>query len=177
MSSPPRLPNPNIMKTRPLQKIMCRLSLLFAALAVASCGTGSSGKPGSVALQPAHWSKVKNNPPTYYPKGVSADHPTTVSDGMWVMTGDSAGTRYFIPARGVDTQGLTDEALAARTPEERKRIEKAGAREINPAGMFGAAATGIGYTLLEVDRHASRSPYSHERAKGQAGILEYAPRR
>jgi hypothetical protein len=167
------------MKTRHYRicRSVGRLAPLFAVLALASCGTSSPGKPGSVALQPAHWYKVKTNPPTYFPKGVSADHPTTASDGMWVMTGDSAGTRYFIPARGCDTTGLIAEAMAARTPEERQRIEKAGAREINPAGVLGAAANGIGYTLLEVDRQASRSPYSHERAKGQAGLFEEKPRR
>jgi hypothetical protein len=96
---------------------------------------------------------------------------------MWVMTGDSAGTRHFIPARGVDTKGLTNEAMAARTPEENRRVAKAGAESINPAGVFGAVANGVGYTLLEVDRQASRAPYSHERAKGQAGLFEEKARR
>lgn len=156
---------------------MGRLALLFAAMAFASCGTGSPGKSGPVALQPSHWSKVKDSPPTYYPKGVSADCPTAVSDGMWVMTGDAAGTRYFIPARGVDTKGLTEEALAARTPEESKRIKKAGSNSINPAGIFGAAANGMGAIFLEADRATSGSQYTQERAKGQAGLLEDKPRR
>lgn len=142
---------------------------------MASCATDSPGKPGSVALQPAHWSKVRSNPPTYFPKGVSADHPTTASDGMWVKTGDAAGTQYFIPARGVDTKGLIAEAMAARTPEERKKVEKAGGPEIDASGMFGAATTGIGAVLVEADRHAAG--YAHERGKGQASILEKTPRR
>ena len=168
-----------IRSIRHLPDILNCLGLLLAVGTLASCGTGSPGKPVSspVVLQPAHWWKARNNPPTYFPKGVPADHPTTASDGMWVMTGDPVGTRYFIPVRGVNTEALTAEALTTRTPEQLRKIEKGENVDLNPAEMLGKAATGLGYALLEVDRHNPAYRNGQGAGRGVAGVWQDQPRR
>ncbi len=96
-----------------------------------------------MTFQPNHWHKVDHSPPTYFPKGVPADHPTAFSDGSWVFTGDKAKTRYFIPLHGVASKSLKREAMARRTPEKQRKLDKE--REID-RGIRGAAkdlATGF----------------------------------
>ena len=153
--------------------------LIFAACILVSCGTSSPTKPVSspVFLQSSHWFKAKDNPPTYFPKGVPADHPTTCSDGSWVMTGDAAGTRYFIPLRGVDSRTLTAEAMTTMTPERSKDLERGGTPDVSLANGIGNAATGLGYLLLELDTHSGASWDQQAAGRGQAGVWENKERR
>ena len=69
---------------------------------------------------------------------------------MWVMAGDSAGTRYFIPDKGVDTGMLTAEAMSMMTPEKREAVRRGsngGAEDVLQAGLIG-----FGNVLVEVDQ-------------------------
>jgi len=170
---------PAIRFRRPVFVIISGLGLLFAAGPLTSCGTSRSTKPVSrpVSLQSSHWFKAKNDPPTYFPKGVPADHPTTYKDGSWVMTGDAAGTRYFIPVRGVDTQALTAEAMSTRTLAERKRIEKRDHADIKLSEAFGKGAEELGYLLLEADGWRD-SPLNREgQMRSDGGLWENKERR
>jgi hypothetical protein len=159
------------------------LGLLLAAGTLVSCGTASPGKPDSVpvSLQSSHWFKAKSNPPTYFPKGVPVDHPTTVSDGSWVMTGDAVGTRYFIPARGVDNRALTAEAMTAMTSERREHLMKGGTPDVNLnlAEGIGSAARGLGGLLVELDHAAShaRNRQDFGPSRGAVGLFERTERR
>lgn len=163
----------------PVSAIISCLSPLLAAGTLASCGTGSPPRSVSspVALQSAHWFKVKNHPPTYFPKGVLADHPTTHNDGSWVMTGDPAGTRYFIPLRGVDSRALTTEAMTTMTPERSKDLERGAAHDVNFANGIGNAAAGLGYFFLELDDRSGSSWNNQAAGKGQSGVWENKERR
>ena len=97
------------------------LGLSFLLGNLASC---SSGSKSSATFQPNHWYKVRSNPPTYFPKGVPAGHPTGFSDGSWVYSGDKDKTRYFIPAHSVATKNLVAEAMSTMTAEGRKELDK-----------------------------------------------------
>ena len=97
------------------------LGLLFLLENLASCSSGSNS---SVTFQPNHWHKVRSNPPTYFPKGVSAGHATGFSDGSWVYSGDKAKTRYFIPGNDVATKSLVAEAMSTMTANGRKELNK-----------------------------------------------------
>ncbi|SHI65621.1 hypothetical protein SAMN02745181_0592 [Rubritalea squalenifaciens DSM 18772] len=113
--------------TKPLSKQLIRgACLLFTAMAFSSCSQTLVEKQEAVsALDSGRWRQVAKKPPTYYPKGVAEDHLTGASDGYWVYRGDKAGTRFFIPSHGVRGQSgdaLIAEALAAATPERKKKI-------------------------------------------------------
>lgn len=74
----------------------------------------------------AHWVKVSSRPPTYFPRGVSADRPTDCQSGDWVETGDAVGTKYFIPVAcpaGEPREILFEEALSARSARNPQQIE------------------------------------------------------
>jgi hypothetical protein len=152
--------------SRPI-RIVNILGFLIATAALNSCGTGPNEKPAPkpTTVNHQHWHRVKASPPTYFPKGVASDHPTgNQSDGMWVETGDAAGTRYFIPNRGVDSRLLVAEALTQVTPEQKKkqnRDEEPGAIGYGARGAIGSAATGLGALLFEVDRAASGQNPNH----------------
>lgn len=165
---------------RPASAIIICMGPMLATAMLASCGTGSPTKSVSspVALQSSHWYKAKSSPPTYFPKGVPADHPTTSSDGSWVMTGDAAGTRYFIPVRGVDSRALTAEALTTRTPERLKEMERReGSPDVNLANGISNAATGLGYLLLELDSRRTDSLNQPGPMRSDGGLWENKERR
>jgi len=93
------------------------------------------------------------------------------------MTGDAAGTRYFIPVRGVDTQALTAEAMSTRTLAERKRIEKRDHADIKLSEAFGKGAEELGYLLLEADGWRD-SPLNREgQMRSDGGLWENKERR
>jgi hypothetical protein len=101
------------------------LAIILVIEALVSCGTNSNEKAAPpVAFNASHWHRVNNDPPTYFPKGVPANHGTEFSDGYWVSTGDKKGSRYFIPARRADTMALIAEAQAAMTPEKAAQLER-----------------------------------------------------
>jgi hypothetical protein len=145
---------------RALQSITSCLGILSIIVMITSCGTSSSGRQvsSSVPYQSGHWFKAQSQPPTYFPKGVPADHPTSASDGVWVMTGDSVGTRYFIPVRGVDTDTLTAEAMSMMTAEKREAVRKGSSDDIDLKGgaarALGAGLAGFASVLLEADQQS-----------------------
>lgn len=153
------------------------LGILIAVACLNSCGTGLSEKPAPTptTVNQQHWHKVKTNPPTYFPRGVSADHPTdNQSDGMWVKTGDAAGTRYFIPNRGVDSRLLVAEALTQVTPEQKAkqdRNDEPGVTGDGIRGAIGGVATGIGTVLFEADQILS------DQYPGRRGLWDGQERR
>jgi hypothetical protein len=138
---------------------MKTLGLLFLMGSLASCSSSSNpdSKTSPVAFQPNHWHKVRSNPPTYFPKGVPADHPTRFSDGSWVFTGDKADTRYFIPAGGVASKNLITEAMATMTPNRRKEVNKGGGVDLQIGELVQGGLLGFGQALLEVDDHITRT--------------------
>jgi hypothetical protein len=142
-------------------------SVVFAFMAI-SCQTATP-PAADVTKGPtqSHWVKVSSQPPTYYPRGVAADHPTDHWSGEWVDTGDDHGTRYFIPFRelgGIDRQRLVNEALSARSERKLAAIadedEEIRLRNIRNVAFYGPpvyaglllAAMG-GATSFEVDVH------------------------
>jgi hypothetical protein len=129
--------------------------VIITAGALASCGIGGGSKP--TTLQPENWYKVREKPPTYFPKGVSKNHPTEQSDGMWVTTGDAAGTLYFIPNRGVGTTTLVAEALTQVTPQQRKLQNRSEDSSLSPGivkDAIGGTAVAITSVAAEVTRRA-----------------------
>lgn len=129
--------------------------LLCAAIAITmgslgACSPVQKPKKGRLpeSLNPDHWYKVKDKPPTYYPRGVKADHPTTSDEGMWVMSGDEAGTCYFIPVRGCDTRSLCAEAISTRTRNQKRHINRNDGSDTSADGVFRSAADGIGNALF-----------------------------
>lgn len=155
--------------------------LLFAMVAI-SCQT-STPPATDVTKAPtrSYWVKVSSQPPTYYPRGVAADHPTDHWSGEWVDTGDDRGTRYFIPFRdlgGIDRQMLVTEALSRRSERKLAIIEAEDdeilARNIRNMALFGppvygglllAAMVGvppsgeIDIHRLEKEWHTAREPH------------------
>lgn len=133
----------------------CRLGLALAACLLASCADGPKDQPAPKVsgLNPDHWQRVKSEPPTYYPKGVPADHPTDQGDGYWVLTGDEAGTRYFVPARDKNARELLAEAMTAVTPEQRKAMNRSGGgADISGRKVAGGIGYGLFGLMLELDR-------------------------
>jgi hypothetical protein len=93
---------------------------------------------------------------------------------MWVETGDAAGTRYFIPNRGVDSRTHVAEALTQMTAERRKAQN----RNLDPSrasdevrGAIGATANGLAVMVLGLDRIADQQNPSYR------SVWEEKPRR
>ncbi len=102
-------------------------SLVILAAVTSSCATSKKSDP-STHVAPAigrSWVKVKSKPPTWYPRGVPADHPTDFYSGEWFYLEDTADTRFFIPIHGLlpdKRKALKAEAMAARHPDTIQRI-------------------------------------------------------
>lgn len=124
--------------------------LLLSLGTLVSCQSIRSKKsntPGPVpsALQSGHWHQVRKNPPTYFPKGIPADHPTEFRDGSWVYSGDQRDSRFFIPAHGTRIPQLTliAEAQQTMSPEARRELQRQG-RRFHPGTIATKTADGIG---------------------------------
>ena len=150
----------------PIRLMKTPLCILITALTaglLASCKSSAPGKPekkpiGPVysALQSGNWQRVQTKPPTYFPKGIPADHPTDYRDGFWVNSGDSQGSRFFIPARGssISQEQLIAEAMEAMTPEAREELKRQGKGNFmgditsktvgGVSKVFGGAASAVG---------------------------------
>ena len=161
--------------------------VLPSALLLSQCAPTSapdSGTPAVSAIVSSHWVQVSSRPPTFYPRGVSAECPTDIESGEWVTTGDAKGTRYFIPVScppGVPRKTLVNEAISARSPQKIQQIEdetRAIEREqfAENAASFSLTMLGTFVTLgqcpdLFVDRKwreewkSSKKPY-HEKSRG-----------
>lgn len=103
--------------------------ILLAALLLNQCapiGTPISDAPLASSVIPEHWVQVSSHPPTFYPRGVSADCPTDYRSGEWVFTEDAKGTRFFIPFScpgPIPRQALLEEALSAQSPGKLKKTK------------------------------------------------------
>lgn len=132
------------------RRVVC---LLLVALTL-SCTTSAryTRLDGTPALTTGHWTKVRSDPPTYFPKGVPADHPTTHHDGSWVSTGDAQGTRFFIPFRGklpAEYSELVSEALAERDPSKAEALAEEDRRE-QQAAAAGIALAPLALPLMPI---------------------------
>jgi hypothetical protein len=159
----------------------CLVCLVFAFMAI-SCQTATP-PAADVTKAPtrSHWVKVSSQPPTYYPRGVAADHPADHWSGEWVDTGDDHGTRYFIPFHGLggsDRQMLVKEALSRRSGRKLAVIaaedDEILARNIRNMALFGPPVYGtmilammvgvppsseIDIHRLEKEWHTARQPH------------------
>lgn len=110
-----------------IHQMLGALGLLSLMGILSSCSTGlnTDSASAAVSFQSSDWNKVGNSPPTYYPKGVPADHPTGFSNGHWVLTEDRFDSRHLIPLHGVATKKLTSEAMTKMTPERQKTWKRA----------------------------------------------------
>ena len=119
------------MKTSPENPTLLLLTIVM--MAFTSCTSTSrmakreesQARSGSVTAPPApsDWYLVSNDPPTYFPKGIPADSPTSYKHGEWVYGGQNS-ERWFLPAKGLDQrkrQRLRDEALAMQTLRYRNK--------------------------------------------------------
>jgi hypothetical protein len=99
---------------------------------------------------------------------------------MLVTTGDAAGTTYFIPNRGVDSNKLVAEALTQVTPERQKiqnQDDDPGISGDSVRGAIGSVATGIVAVAIEADRAASRARYRQDEGRNDSGLWENKARR
>lgn len=123
--------------------------LALATGLLTSCGSNAPGKPKPIgpvssALHSGHWKRVRTNPPTYFPAGTPADHPTDYLDGVWVDSGDSQGSRFFIPDHGtaLSQEHLVAEAQQAMTPEAKAALKGKG-RRIVAGDIAGKTLEGV----------------------------------
>ena len=114
------------MKSRNLNCLWWSLSHLtsLGILVAVTCSCSTSREVDSsthVAPEMGKgWVKVSSEPPTWYPRGVPADHPTDYRSGEWIYLKDRTDTRFFIPLHGLLTdkrKALEAEAMAARHPD------------------------------------------------------------
>lgn len=124
-------------------------SLCVAVAMITSCANTPDRPPieTQTTQSGSHsWRKVRSNPPTWYPHGVAADHPTDHHSGEWVYTEDAQGTRFFVPFHGLPKEqrnALIAEALAARNPDKVRRIENQEAGRIVATGATAAVTVPV----------------------------------
>ena len=94
-------------------------------LSVGNVETGRVASPGPVSTRtPSGWVAVQEEPPVYFPEGVSEDAETDYRHGEWVFAGERDAW-FFIPfeGNGIRTAAdLTEQALAQRTKAQKRAI-------------------------------------------------------
>ena len=146
------------MKSRNLNRLrrsLCQLASLGILVAVTcSCSTSREVDSSThvVPQMSKGWVKVSSEPPTWYPRGVPADHPTDYRSGEWIHLKDTANTRFFIPLHGLLTEkrkALEAEAMAARHPE---LIRNENNKDIaqTAKGVGGGFIVAIGHLILTI---------------------------
>ena len=112
--------------------VKCSLTLCAAVL-VASLSSCSKlpFKKDPVAIAPvqapvAQWYQVSQSPPTYFPRGLSKNAPTTAYHGFWVNGGDAS--LWFVPKNGV--QGFTAAELQKTILMKQKTADKVENRKV-----------------------------------------------
>jgi hypothetical protein len=94
------------------------------------------------------WTKVSDKPPTWYPQGTPADHPTDFTSGEWISTEDAVGSRFFIPLHGLSPERrktLIADALGRRNPSGMARRERAIRQETRDGTINSAAKATPGF--------------------------------
>jgi len=146
------------MKSRSLNclcRSLCQLAFFGILLAVTcSCSTSREVDSSThvVPKMSKGWVKVSSEPPTWYPRGVPADHPTDYRSGEWIHLKDTANTRFFIPLNGLLTEkrkSLEAEAMAARHPDLIKNEKNEGIAQ-TAKGVGGGFILAIGHVILNI---------------------------
>ena len=150
-----------------LSQTLKTLGLLFLLGSLASCST--SAKSSQATFEPNHWHKVSDSPPTYFPKGVPANHPTGPNDGKWVLTEDGAKTSYFIPFRGVSNENLLTQAATQMNTEDEPDYN---GEEI-AGGIVGGTIYGFTRLMLEVMAMQERNGITPPNSIGGNAIRDY----
>ena len=135
------------MKT--IARIYLSVSALSAVLLLSSCATSQQvSHQGKSSPQRVNsegcWYQVRQDPPVYYPVGVSKDAVTDYRHGDWIVAG-KGGALWFVPfggAKGNSADELIQQAFAMRTDEQKSLIRRDGVRE--------AVFATIGTTALTV---------------------------
>jgi len=123
---------------------------LVVGLFLNACSTRSSPtsasmpSKGSSNLETGHWYRIQEEPPIYYPKGISSNHLTGPADGSWVYADDPSDSRYFVPYGGTGTHSegqLIAGELAGMDTEvmnrhRAKRLRKAKMRAVERAVLI-----------------------------------------
>ena len=134
------------------RSLICAAAASASLLITSACTTSQqvAYSPGTSHREPAPshagWYQVTEQPPTYYPIGLSKDSETDYRHGDWVRAGDD-GTRWFVPVHGVGTRSaksLRSEALAMATPGQ--KVNRAvGTVLDNASDLVGAAASAYSF--------------------------------
>ncbi|MCF7674302.1 MAG: hypothetical protein K9N23_00905 [Akkermansiaceae bacterium] len=106
--------------------LWCLTTMCLVGVVISSCSTTPRNTtPGTQGAQIASnsWKKVSSNPPTWYPRGVAADHPTDHNSGEWVYTDDAEGTRFFVPLHGLPAVKRKAQAFVWPSPHSRQVSE------------------------------------------------------
>jgi len=118
----------------------------------------------------SHWYIASEDPFAFYPKGLSAEAPTTPAHGHWVHAGDT-GICFFIPKNGVKGSSaatlheLADEGSVALqvTAADWPSNRMAGLAK-NVAAYTGLTTLGLSAELARIQnraRHENRIPHEH----------------
>ena len=133
---------------------LAALPVLAVPLLVAWCcsctttGSRVSPAPAPIAKPGKLWTKVSTPPPTWYPRGTPADHPTDFKSGEWILTEDAVGSRFFIPLHGISLErrkALVAEALASRNLAGIARRDRAIDQEARAGAIHSAAKATPGF--------------------------------
>ncbi len=120
-------------------KTITQLSLsvftLISCLLMTSCVSSQSvSYQGESSTQKVSgescWYQVRQNPPVFYPVGISKDAVTDYRHGEWIPAGED-GALWFVPftgARGNSADELTRQAFAMRTDEQRNMLRREAVR-------------------------------------------------
>ncbi|MDA7540751.1 hypothetical protein N8662_02825 [Akkermansiaceae bacterium] len=146
------------MKSRNLNRLrrsLCQLaSLGILAAVTCSCSTSREvdSSPHVVPKMSKGWVKVSSEPPTWYPRGAAANHPTDYRGGEWIYLKDTADTRFFIPLHGLlpeKRKPLQAEAMAARHPDLIKNEKNEDIAQ-TAKGVGGGFILAIGHVMLNI---------------------------
>ena len=121
-------------------KNIAQLTLTIATLAtcvlLTSCATSKpvshrgESSPQRVSSK-SSWYRVKDNPPVFYPVGISKDAITDYRHGDWIAAGED-GALYFVPfsgSREASADELTRQAFAMKTEEQQSAIRRENVRQ------------------------------------------------
>lgn len=113
-----------------LTQPLLALALTTLAGSLTSCSKFSKDSTASAinsATPPAvQWYQVSNTPPKYFPKGLSANTPTTAYHGFWVSDSNNQ-SQWFVPkngVKGISATRLQQDAVARLKPATKSTSPK-----------------------------------------------------
>lgn len=140
---------------------LAAFAFALALLTVTSCTTASRtslAATSNATKQQSLWYLTGENPPKYFPKGVSPDSPTSYEYGEWVYAGEN-GEPWFIP-KGLDKERrdeLRKDAFAMRSASQRSALFMQNSMELTAKTLV--------YTVVAVGEgmaHSGGGYYSHK---------------